>query len=85
MDETLAIELYESPDGAVRIDVRADGETLWLSQAQMSDLFAVDRDTIGVHLANIYDEGEADRDATTEDFRVVRREGNRDVNRTLTH
>jgi prophage maintenance system killer protein len=85
VDEARTIELYESPDGAVRLDVRGDGETVWLTQVQMSELFGADRNTIGEHLGNVFAEGEVDGEATTRNFRVVRREGSRDVSRNLTH
>ena len=79
------IELYESPDGAIRLEVHTDDETVWLTQAQMAELFGVNRDTIGEHLQNIYADGELARGATTEDFPVVRQEGARMVRRSLEH
>lgn len=79
------IELYESADGAVRLDVRHDGDTVWLTQSQMADLFGVDRNTVGEHLQNAHSEGEIDRGATTRRFRVVRLEGSRSVGRELEH
>ena len=79
------IELYESPDGAVTLDVRSDGETVWLSQSQMAELFGVHRDTIRDHLQNVFADDEVDREATTGYFPVVRREGNREVRRDLEH
>lgn len=79
------MEFYTSPDGAVNLPVRFDGETAWATQAQMAELFGVDRDTVGAHLANVFAEGELERDATTEDFAVVRREGTRDVKRNIPH
>ena len=66
-----SVELCVSLDGVVDLDVRSDGDTVWLSQAQMADLFGVDRNTIGEHLGNLHREGEAVREATTRDFRVV--------------
>ena len=79
------IELYESPDGAIRLEVHTDDETVWLTQAQMAELFGVNRDTIGEHLQNIYADGELARGTTTEDFPVVRQEGARMVRRSLEH
>ena len=79
------MELYSSPDGAVSLTVRFDGETAWATQAQTAELFGIDRDTVGVHLRNAFDEGELDREATTEELSVVRREGSRDVTRSILH
>ena len=66
------------------IDVRVDSETVWLSQKQLSELFSKDTDTIGLHLKNIYESNELDKDATTEKSSVVRKEGKRNVRRNLT-
>ena len=75
--------LYQAADGKVSLDVRLERESLWLSQRQMSQLFDKDTDTIGLHLRNIYDEGELDESATTEDSSVVQTEGKRQVRRQL--
>lgn len=65
--------------------MRFVGELAWATQAQMAELFGIDRDTVDVHLRNVFDEGELDREATTEELSVVRREGSRDVNRGIVH
>lgn len=83
MAETQAIEIYQTADGEPAIEVRFERETLWLSQAQMAELFAKDSDTISLHLKNIYASGELDEAATTEDSSVVRREGARTVRRRI--
>lgn len=70
-----SVELYTSPDGAVSLPVRVEGETVWATQAQMADLFGVDSDSVGVHLRNAFEEIELDREATTEDFSVVGSQG----------
>ncbi len=67
------------------IDVRLEGETVWLSQAQMADLFGTSTDNISLHLKNIYNDQELQDEATTEDFSVVRQEGGRQVQRKLKH
>lgn len=72
--EAADVELYMSPDGAISLPVRVEGDTVWATQAQMAELFGVDRDTGGVHLRNAYDEAELDREATTEDFSVEARD-----------
>jgi len=60
-----------------------ENETLWLSQAQMAELFEKDTDTIGLHLKNIFAEGELDETTTTEESSVVRQEGKRQVRRKI--
>lgn len=77
------IAIYQTEDGRTQIDVRFEQGTLWLSQAQMAELFDKDSDTIGLHLKNIYESGELDESATTEDSSVVRQEGKRQVRRSL--
>jgi prophage maintenance system killer protein len=85
VDEVRAIELYESPDGAVRLDVRSDGETVWLTEVQMAELFGTTRQNVNLHLQSIYDEQEIDRGATRKDFLQVRQEGARSVRRPVAH
>lgn len=77
-----SIEIYQTEDGQ-DVQVRLDQGTLWLSQAQMAELFGKDSDTIGLHLKNIFKEGELDSQATTEDSSVVRQEGKRQVRRKI--
>ena len=79
------IEIYQSNDGQTQIEVRLEHETLWLSQAQLAELFEKDSDTIGLHLRNIFAEGELDESATTEESSVVRQEGRRQVRRLIMH
>lgn len=76
--------VYEAAEGGPRLEVRLHNETLWLSQSEMARLFQCSTDNISLHLTNIYKEGELSAVATTEEFSVVRREGTRDVQRTLT-
>ncbi|MGF1613109.1 MAG: RhuM family protein [Gammaproteobacteria bacterium] len=77
------VVLYQAADGQVSLDVRLERESLWLSQRQMSELFDKDTDTIGLHLRNIYGEGELEESATTEDSSVVQTEGRRQVRRRV--
>jgi prophage maintenance system killer protein len=58
------IIIYQSSDGQTELDVRLEGDSVWLSQAQMTQLFQRDRTVIGRHIANIYREGELDRDTS---------------------
>lgn len=75
--------LYQSPDGGVELRIRLDQQSLWLSQRQMALLFDKDADTIGLHLRNIYREGELDESATTEESSVVQTEGKRQIRRQV--
>jgi len=78
------IEIYQDESGG-EVEVRLENETLWLSQRQMAELFGKDTDTIGLHLKNVFAEGELDEPATTEDYPVVQKEGKRNVRRNITH
>ena len=83
MTENRQIEIYQTDDGQTQIQVRLEQDTLWLSQAQMAELFDRDSDTIGLHLKNIYQSGELEKASTTEESSVVRQEGNRNVRRKV--
>jgi prophage maintenance system killer protein len=75
--------LYNTEDGKVRLDVRLDRETVWLNQRQMAELFDKDTDTVGLHIRNIYKEGELSREGTTEESSAVQNEGGRQVRRKV--
>jgi hypothetical protein len=77
--------LYQTEDGRTRIQCRFEDETVWLTQALMADLFQKDVRTINEHLVNIFEEGELHREATIRKFRIVRREGSREVAREVEH
>lgn len=77
------IIFYTTPDGQVNIEVFFLGETFWLSQKKMSDLFGVDVRTINEHLQNIYKTSELEREPTIRKIRIVQREGVRDVSRDV--
>lgn len=83
MEDKNQIVVYQ-PNDTIRLDVRLENETVWLSQSQMAVLFGCSTDNVGLHLKNIYSTGELLRDATTEDFSAVRLEGARQVRRTVT-
>lgn len=72
-------------DGGTRLQVRIEGRTVWLSQRLIAELYQVSVKTVNEHLINIYDEGELDRGATIRSFRIVQREGSRDVSRSVEH
>jgi len=79
------IVLYQTDDGRTRVECRFVDETLWLSQAVIAELFQKDVRTVNEHLQNIYEEGEVDKQATIRKFRIVRREGPREVEREIEH
>jgi hypothetical protein len=76
------IVMYQ-PDETIRLEVRMDGETVWLSQAQMAELFGTKRQAITKHLQNIYDCAELKRDTTSSILELVRKEGIRTVKRKI--
>jgi hypothetical protein len=71
------------PNETVRLDVRLENETVWLTQSQMAVLFGCSVDNIGLHLKNVYAVGELLKESTTEEFSVVRTEGSRQVRRNV--
>lgn len=77
--------IYQSDDGRIRLETHLENETLWMTQNQMAELFGCSVDNISLHLKNIYEEGELLEIATTEDFSVVRLEGERQVSRNIKH
>lgn len=79
------IILYQTEDGRTRVECRFADESLWLTQALIAELYGKDIRTINEHLINLVEEGEIDPDATIRKFRIVRREGERDVEREIEH
>lgn len=77
--------LYHTADGETRVECRLVDESLWLTQVLMGELFQKDVRTINEHLQNIFEEGELDRNRTIRKFRIVRREGQRQVAREIEH
>lgn len=76
------IVVYQ-PDDTIRLEVRVENETVWLSQSQLCDLFGVVKSNVSYHLKNVFDSGELDREATVQEIRTVQTEGNRRVVRAL--
>ena len=76
------IVMYQ-PDETIRLEVRVEDETVWLSQAQMADLFGTKRQAITKHLLNIYECKELKKEATSSILELVRKEGNRIVKRKV--
>ena len=78
------IILYQ-PDETVKLDVRIEDETVWLTQAQIVELFQSSKANISEHIKNIYEQEELEESSTVRDFRTVRQEGKRQVVRNLTY
>lgn len=83
MEENNQVIIYQSKDGDTRIDVKFTGETVWLSQQQMAELYQTSRSNVVEHIQHIYEEGELEEPATCRNFRQVRQEGNRQVSREI--
>lgn len=79
------MHIYATQDGKADISVRIDGETAWLTQAQMAELFETTPQNVTIHIKNIYEEGELAEAATCKDYLQVRSEGSREVRRPLKH
>jgi len=79
------IEIFKSENDEITVEVKFEKDTVWLSQKQMAELFQKDSDTIGLHVKNIYNEGELYKNSTAEDFSVDRLEGKRKVTRVVVH
>jgi prophage maintenance system killer protein len=77
--------VYEATDGMVRVHVRLERDTVWLSQRQMAELLDTSTDNVSLHLGNIFGEGELAEATTTEDYSVVQTEGRREVRRQVKH
>ena len=75
--------IYQSEDGATKINVNLQDETVWLSQQQLVELYHTSRTNVVEHIRNIYNEGELEEKQTCRNFRQVRIEGNREVNRSI--
>jgi hypothetical protein len=67
--------IYQSSSGAIKVDVRLDNETVWLSQAHMAELFNKDKRTISEHIRNIFEEGELDQEVVVRKFRITSQHG----------
>ncbi|XQA65051.1 virulence RhuM family protein [Xanthomonas sacchari] len=82
---TSELILYRSEDAQTRIQVRLEGESVWLTQRQIAELFQVSVPTINEHLGSIFSEGELEHERTIRRFRIVQAEGERQVRRTIDH
>ena len=76
------IVIYQTEDGQTQIDVRLEKDTVWLTQAQMAELFQKTPQNITMHIRNAYNEGELDKESTCKEYLQVQKEGYRTVKRT---
>jgi hypothetical protein len=83
MEENTNFIIYHNPNGEVKVDVFVEGETVWLTQKSVGELFGVVKSTISEHLSNIFETNELQKDATVLNFRTVQQEGERLVNRDI--
>ena len=79
------ILLYQTEGDETRVEVLHQGETMWLSQRGMAELFQVTPQNIGVHIKNIYETGELKPGPTRKEYFLVQNEGGREVSREITH
>jgi len=77
--------VYRSEEGQIKLEVRLENETVWLTQAAMAELYQVTPQNITLHVRNIYREGELDSGATCKEYLQVRQEGSRKIKRRLKH
>jgi len=82
MEENKVV-IYQTEDGQTQIDVRLENDTVWLTQAQMAELFERTPQNITMHIRNAYNEGELEREATCKEYLQVQTEGKRQVTRTI--
>ena len=75
--------IYKIEDGKTKIDVRLEGETVWMTQKAIGELYQKGVNTINKHIKNIYDEGELEEKRTIRQNRIVQNEGNRQVKRSV--
>ena len=83
MKENNDIIIYQTEDGVTQIEVRLENENVWLTQQQMAELYQTSRTNVVEHIRHIYDEQELDEFSTCRNFRQVRTEGNRQVEREI--
>lgn len=77
--------IYQGKDGLTQVNVRLQDETLWLNLNQLAELFQRDKSVISRHVANVFEEGELERDPTVAFFATVQQEGKRRVKREVEH
>jgi hypothetical protein len=85
MEEKTEILLYQTADGQTKVEVRLESETVWLTQAQMVELFQTTKQNISLHIKNIYKEGELREVSTVKEYLTVQKEGTREIQRKISY
>ena len=83
--ENNQIIIYQTEDGQTQIDVRMEKDTVWLTQAQMVELFQTTKQNVSLHIGNVFKEGELEKEATVKEYLTVQAEGVRNVSRRVKH
>lgn len=83
MDSNNQIVIYQSEDGQTQVDVRLENETVWLTQAQMVELFQTTKQNVSLHVGNVFKEGELEEKSTVKEYLTVQKEGERKVSRKV--
>lgn len=79
------IIIYESQEGKTNLSVKIDGETVWLTQIQLAELFSTTKQNISLHIKNIIEEGELTKKSTVKKYLTVQKEGEKTVSRDIEH
>jgi prophage maintenance system killer protein len=79
------IVIYQSDDGSVKLETKLKDETIWLTQQMIVELFQSSKANISEHISNIFTEGELDQNSTVRNFRILQKEGNKNVSRDIIH
>jgi hypothetical protein len=77
--------LFTSEDGQTQMHLRVEGGTIWLSQAEIAELFQTTKQNVSLHAKNIFEEGELRSEATVKESLTVQNEGNREVKRSISY
>jgi hypothetical protein len=77
--------LYTSDDGQTRLHLRIEGETIWLTQLEIAELFQTTKQNVSLHAKNIFEDGELSPEATVKESLTVQTEGSRQVQRRIAH
>ena len=81
--EKSKIVIYQTDDGRTQIDVRLESDTVWLTQAQMVELFQTTKQNVSLHVGNVFKEGELKQESTVKECSTVQKEGQREVARKV--
>lgn len=85
MDKQNHLVIYQDDNGLVKVNVRFADEDVWLTQGQLAEIYDTTQENISMHISNIYKDGELEQNRTYKKFLLVRREGNRNVQRNIDH